>query len=325
MEPKAGGIITAIDTLIPGGIANIFNIGLGAGAILAFGTIIYAGILYSIAGDDASKQKEAKAWILAAVKGLVLLAFGVVLINIVNPGLRVVEEIIIRELKPIDTRAQQLTEYQKQERIRVREEARREYVVPENPVVKTHIINRLKQGNPLWGNMPYGNCQREDSRGLYTYTTSACGPAAIAMAIRFHTGNILGMAPNNAVVTIGNIAVARGYRVCGHGTAWAAIDNIPELPRFKLESTRILGQRSIANCLRDNGVVIAVVNNTKSGIDGDQYNRPIFTTGGHYIVISGINEKENRIYIVDSGPRNVLSSEIPHFLKYNEQSWCIKE
>jgi len=106
MEPKAGGIITAIDTLIPGGIANIFNIGLGAGAILAFGTIIYAGILYSIAGDNASKQKEAKAWIFAAVKGLVLLAFGVVLINIVNPGLMRIEEADIEEVRhvPIGTK-----------------------------------------------------------------------------------------------------------------------------------------------------------------------------------------------------------------------------
>ena len=99
MEPRAGGIITAIDTLIPGGIANIFNIGLGAGAILAFGTLIYAGILYSIAGDNASKQKEAKAWIIAAVKGLALLDFGVVLINIVNPGLMQIKEADIEEVR----------------------------------------------------------------------------------------------------------------------------------------------------------------------------------------------------------------------------------
>jgi len=87
IEPMAGGIISAINSLIPGGIANLFNLGLGIGAILALGTMIYAGILYSISGDNASQQKEAKAWMWAAIKGLALLAFGVVLINIINPGL----------------------------------------------------------------------------------------------------------------------------------------------------------------------------------------------------------------------------------------------
>jgi len=101
METRVGGIITAIDTMIPGGIANLFNIGLGIGAILAFGTLIYAGILYSIAGDNASKQKEAKAWIIAAAKGLALLAFGVVLINIVNPGLMQIEEADIEEVRRV--------------------------------------------------------------------------------------------------------------------------------------------------------------------------------------------------------------------------------
>ena len=326
MEPRAGGIITAIDSMIPGGIPNLFNLGLGAGAILALGTIIYAGILYSVAGDSESKQKEAKAWILATVKGLALLAFGVVLINIVNPGLRVIEEVVIKELEPLpDIPDQQLREEHERIRFNIKQQAQRAYVVPENPLVKKHNVLRLAQGNPLWGNKPYGNCKRRDCKGLATYQLSGCGPAALAMAIRFHTGNITGMTHNHAVVTIGDIAIEGGHRVCGHGTAWTAMDNIPELPQFGLESTRILGQRNIANCLRENGIVIAVVSNTESGTEGDQYNRPIFTTGGHYIVVSGINEKENRIYIVDSGPRNVKSSRIPHFLNYNQQSWCIKE
>ena len=59
---------------------------------MAFGTIIYAGVLYSIAGDNVSRQKEAKEWIYAAVKGLVLLAFGVVLINVVNPRFQIQQD-----------------------------------------------------------------------------------------------------------------------------------------------------------------------------------------------------------------------------------------
>ena len=330
MEPRVGGIITAIDTMIPGGIANLFNIGLGIGAILAFGTLIYAGILYSIAGDNASKQKEAKAWIIAAVKGLALLAFGVVLINIVNPGLRTIEEVEIRDLSPIEIQPLQLTESQRQERLSIRKNSLKEYVVPNNPLVRRHSIIRLRQGDPMWGGEEYGKgCKiieyingERVVRG--TYSAAGCGPAAIAMAIHFHTGNIQGMAPNEAVVTIGNIAIERGYRICGSGTAWAAMDNIPILPRFNLLSTRVLGQRSIANCFRENGILIALMDDTKSGTRGDQYNTPIFTTSGHYIIINGIDEKKGMVYITDPGGRNVKSSKINHFLNYNQMNWCIK-
>ena len=139
MEPRAGGIITAIDSMIPGGIPNLFNLGLGAGAILALGTIIYAGILYSVAGDSESKQKEAKAWILAAVKGLALLAFGVVLINIVNPGLMRTEETVMRELEPLGIPDQQLREEHRRIRIRVPGG-----VTPEDPIIAPGIADDLR-------------------------------------------------------------------------------------------------------------------------------------------------------------------------------------
>ena len=91
------GIISAINQFIPGGIDNIFNTGLGIGAILALGTIIYAGIIYSSSGDNASKQKEAREWIWAAVKGLALIAAGAILINIINPNIANIQEADIQE------------------------------------------------------------------------------------------------------------------------------------------------------------------------------------------------------------------------------------
>ncbi len=106
MSNESGGIIAAINSLIPGGITNLFNLGLGLGAILAFGTIIYAGVLYSVAGDNVSRQKEAKEWIYAAAKGLILLAFGVVLINIINPRLLRIQDATTEELPiiPMDNK-----------------------------------------------------------------------------------------------------------------------------------------------------------------------------------------------------------------------------
>ncbi len=76
----------AVDSVLPGGIANIFNFGLAVGALLAFGTIIYAGILYSSSGDNPSKQKEARAWIMAAVQGLALIGLGYLILRTINPN-----------------------------------------------------------------------------------------------------------------------------------------------------------------------------------------------------------------------------------------------
>ncbi|MCK9497214.1 MAG: pilin [Candidatus Colwellbacteria bacterium] len=95
------GIIKAVSDFIPGGVENIFNLGLGVGAILALGTIIYAGILYTTAGDSESKQKDAKEWILSAAKGLGLIAFGWILLNIVNPNITKIKEIEVEELEEI--------------------------------------------------------------------------------------------------------------------------------------------------------------------------------------------------------------------------------
>ncbi len=92
------GIMAAINDFIPGGIENIFNVGLGVGAILAVGTVIYAGILYSSAGDNPSKQKNAREWIWAAVKGLALIAFGFVIISVANPEILEFREINIPKL-----------------------------------------------------------------------------------------------------------------------------------------------------------------------------------------------------------------------------------
>ncbi len=312
MEPRVGGIITAIDTMIPGGIANLFNIGLGIGAILAFGTLIYAGILYSIAGDNASKQKEAKAWIIAAVKGLALLAFGVVLINIVNPGLREIEEIEINEVPFIEVNVQPIAEY----------------VPPTEEFILTgqvvrHPVPLLRQAEEPWGSMPYGNCKREDSRGLVTYATAGCVPASVAMAVRYFTGN-----RHINPQTIGNQMVARGYRICGSGTSHSAMNSIPQ--KHGLTSTGITGWNRTVSCLREGGIVIsrmrAVTEQEEIDLRGTPRDRtPIFTTFGHFIVITGADESKNRVYINDPGGINVQSSDIGHFLKYETSSWCMKQ
>lgn len=96
-----GNIITAINAVLPGGIANILNLGLGIGAILALGVIIYGGILYSTSGYNPSNKKEAQTWIIAAVKGLALIALGFILLQILNPSVLNISEVNIERLQRI--------------------------------------------------------------------------------------------------------------------------------------------------------------------------------------------------------------------------------
>ncbi len=79
------GILSAINDTIPGGIANILRNSLGVAALLAFGVIIYAGIVYSMARGNESKVKDAKDRIVSAVKGIAILAFGYIILTFINP------------------------------------------------------------------------------------------------------------------------------------------------------------------------------------------------------------------------------------------------
>ena len=85
---KTSELVKAFDSAFSfaGGVSNLLNFGLMIGGAMAFGTIIYGGITYSMSGDDSGKQKEAKEWIWAAVKGLAVIAFGFILLRLLNPG-----------------------------------------------------------------------------------------------------------------------------------------------------------------------------------------------------------------------------------------------
>lgn len=98
-ETQNSGILQGLDQIVPGGFANIFTFGLQIGLAIAFCTIIYSGVLFITAGDNPSKQKEAKAWIIAAVEGLLILASAYILLSVLNPKLTNVKDIEIEFIR----------------------------------------------------------------------------------------------------------------------------------------------------------------------------------------------------------------------------------
>jgi hypothetical protein len=68
-------------------VANFYQFALLIGGILALGVVIYGGILYMTTVGNPSGQSEAKAWLWAAVGGILLLGGAYLILNIINPQL----------------------------------------------------------------------------------------------------------------------------------------------------------------------------------------------------------------------------------------------
>lgn len=68
-------------------INSFYNLALAFGGVLAFGAVVYGGVLYAASAGNGSKQTEAKEWIWAALTGLLLLAGAWLVLNTINPNL----------------------------------------------------------------------------------------------------------------------------------------------------------------------------------------------------------------------------------------------
>jgi hypothetical protein len=156
----------------------------------------------------------------------------------------------------------------------------------------------IKQAATPWGSMPYGNC------GGSSYAESACGATSLTMVINYFTGN------NFAVNEIGDEVVARGWRVCGQGTAWAAMTGIPELHGL---TSRDLGFEwsGVEECFRGDGIVIASMSDCQ------------FTNFGHFIVLTGLSN--DTVYINDPGGRNITQAPVSDVTssRCGLRFWCI--
>jgi len=79
-------------------IKGIYNYGIGIVAILATVVMMIGGFQWIIAGGSGEKIGEAKAWITAALSGLVLALSSYMILSMINPGL---VKLQVLEIKPI--------------------------------------------------------------------------------------------------------------------------------------------------------------------------------------------------------------------------------
>lgn len=68
-------------------VSDLYQLALGVSGLLAFGSIVYGAIVYTLAAGNPSGQTEGKEWIKQALLGLLLLAGAYIILNTINPAL----------------------------------------------------------------------------------------------------------------------------------------------------------------------------------------------------------------------------------------------
>ena len=132
-------------------------------------------------------------------------------------------------------------------------------------------LTYISQIDERWRNYPYTVTNNKNQ----TIGKSGCGVATAAMIIDSIVGNV-------SVTELADVFVKYGYRSPNNGTYWSANRAIAD--EFDIEYKETSNFSVMLEMLKNNNYIIASVGNG------------LFTTGGHYIMIYGIEGDNLKIY-----------------------------
>ena len=132
-------------------------------------------------------------------------------------------------------------------------------------------LTYYNQTDSRWRNHQYSSIGDSSQ----TIGTSGCGPTSTAMVVTAIKGTI-------TPPEMGDLFVRYGYRSASNGTYWSAFRWTADVFDIGYQETSSLD--TAINLVRNNNYVIASVGNG------------LFTTGGHFIVIVGIDGDTLKIY-----------------------------
>lgn len=132
-------------------------------------------------------------------------------------------------------------------------------------------LTYISQIDNRWKNYPYTVTNNKNQ----TIGRSGCGVATAAMIIDSIVGNV-------SVTELADAFVKYGYRSPNNGTYWSANRAIAD--EFDIEYKETSNFSVMLEMLKNNNYIIASVGNG------------LFTTGGHYIMIYGIEGDNLKIY-----------------------------
>ena len=132
-------------------------------------------------------------------------------------------------------------------------------------------LTYYNQTDSRWRNHQYSSVGDSSQ----TIGTSGCGPTSAAMVVTAIKGTI-------TPPKMGDLFVKYGYRSANSGTYWSAFRWVADV--FDIGYQECSNLDTAINLVRNNNYVVVSVGNG------------LFTTGGHFIVIVGIEEDTLKIY-----------------------------
>ena len=132
-------------------------------------------------------------------------------------------------------------------------------------------LTYISQIDSRWRYYPYTSIGNSSQ----TIGSSGCGVASATMIIDSIVGNV-------CITELADCFVSNGYRSANSGTYWSAYRAVAD--EFNIEYCETSNIDEMINLLRNNHYIIASCGNG------------LFTSGGHYIVLYGIEESTIKIY-----------------------------
>lgn len=132
-------------------------------------------------------------------------------------------------------------------------------------------LTYYSQADSRWANHQYSAINDK----LQTIESSGCGPTAAAMIVSSIRGTI-------TPPEMGDLFVKYGYRSANNGTYWSAMKWTADVFDIGYRETSSLD--TAVNLLKDNYYIVAICN------------EGLFTYGGHFIVLTGIDNNTIKVY-----------------------------
>lgn len=254
--------------------AGVYKYGLTVVGIIAVLFLMAAGLLWIVSGGDSTKISQAKKMILGSVTGLLLMVGLNMLLAFINPDLTKPKAITLTYIEKIDLFAL----------------SAEEQALAPTSAGSSHGVPWYFQCSALGKKTSYdlnGKCGDKS-----TVCSSGCGVVSTLM--------VLGkFGANPSLSEWANKVMDNGGRVCGNGSTAAGL--IKAASSYGLKGAYLSGISEISKKLDEGQPVIISVR--KSG------GSCVFTSGGHFIVLTGWREKENQIADVNDPANSKKKAE----------------
>ncbi len=283
--------------------AGIFRYSVGIAGMLAAVMMMIGGVQYLTAGGDASKVAKGKQRITDALLGLVIVVGSYLLMYSVNPDLVTFSSLKIIKLEPVTYVANETPEFLVDEPVPPAASQLTGSATPKAgpagagggnvPSLKQYDyrnVGYLNKGTPQC--VTVGNAGKKP----FTIASSGCGVTSAAMVVAYYHREI---DPKTLPPIMAQLATDNNMRPCNKtcgscsGTAGSFFISDSTMGKYGLVGKNIGGgagvQAKAMDLLRQGKPLVALMKGPS-----------IFTCGGHYIVLTGVDGNGN-IIINDPG------------------------